>query len=268
MSTFRTILSTVRYHAITRPAITKTRHLIEKGFRKVQQHMKNRQVAAQGRKVGLRAKILNKTRGSLAGNTQAFSKRSITGVKRRQVLAKKLWAARQAGSSPTPTKPAGPSPIRTKVLNRTRGAKASNARLWRKSTIAGSKRRLEAAKAARALPRPKRARTGKLPSTSPVGAHTAPAPAPAPAPAKRKAYPKTNDPVQAAINTSRTHGQLRRKLTGVAVRKLSSSIKGSRSQRAVTLANYRKEHKDVLQKKVKSWKSHYMKKAAGRMADR
>lgn len=265
MSTFRTILSTVRYHAITRPAITKTRHLIEKGFRKVQQHMKNRQVAAQGRKVGLRAKILNKTRGSLAGNTQAFSKRSITGVKRRQVLAKKLWAARQAGSSPTPTKPAGPSPIRTKVLNRTRGAKASNARLWRKSTIAGSKRRLEAAKAARAIPRPKRARTGKLPSTSPVGAHKAPPAAPAPA---KKAYPKTSDPVQAAINTSRTHGQLRRKLTGVAVRKLSSSIKGSRSQRAVTLANYRKEHKDVLQKKVKSWKSHYMKKAAEKMADR
>lgn len=261
MSTFRTILSTVRYHAITRPAITNTRHLIEKGFRKVQQHMKNRQVAAQGRKVGLRAKILNKTRGSLAGNTQAFSKRSITGVKRRQVLAKKLWAARQAGSSPTPTKPAGPSPIRTKVLNRTRGAKASNARLWRKSTIAGSKRRLAAAKAARA----KRARTGKMPSTSPVGAHKAPPAAPAPA---KKAYPKTSDPVQAAINTSRTHGQLRRKLTGVAVRKISSSIKGNRSQRAVTLANYRKEHKDVLQKKVKSWKSHYMKRAAEKMANR
>lgn len=265
MSTFRTILSTVRYHAITRPAITKTRHLIERGYGKLKQHMKNKQVAAQGRKVGLRAKILNKTRGALAGNAQAYSKTSITGMKRRAVLAKQLRAARQSNRPSTPTKPAGPSPTRTKVLNRTRGAKASNARLWSKSTIAGSKRRLEAAKTARSIPRPRRARTGKLPSTSPVGAHKAPQAAPAPT---KKAYPKTSDPVQAAINTSRTHGQLRRKLTGVAVRKLSSSIKGSRSQRAVTLANYRKEHKDVLQKKVKSWKSHYMKKAAEKMADR
>lgn len=200
MSTFRSILSSVKYHALTRPAITTAKHAVKAGMGKLAKYVHDKKVAKSGRKVGLRDKIMSKTRGTTANNP----------------------------------------------------------RVWNKTTLAGLQRRKAAANKAKAIPRPTR-KYGTRASSKPVGASQA----------KKAVRPNVpHGSVQAAVNSSRTHGQLRRKVTGLAVRKVSAGIKGTRQARAVSLRNMRKERPSALKAKVKSTKLKLASEAAATISKR
>lgn len=158
---------------------------------------------------------------------------------------------------------------RKNVLKKTRGTTASNGRLWSKNTLSGQKRRQAAAHAARAIPRPKRRHNGSLVASSPSKVpHVAPKASPAKVALTRSA-PKSS--VTSAVNTSQTHGQLRRKLTGMAVRKATRMVGGkSRTERARNIKALRKAVGPEIAMKglVKSFRHEHQKEAASVLAKR
>lgn len=267
MVMYRSAVSSLKYHLITGPAIRMAQKAGLKVADRIRSKLRGVKVAKQGRKPGVREQILRRTRGSLATTPHAFDKGTISGVRRRQQYAKKAWGTRIASRSPSP-KPRTGSPIRAKVLKKTRGQFATNPKLFKKDTISGAKRRAEFAKAAWAAHRPKRSRTGTLPKSvgGPQNASTE----------KRVARPKVPaHSVEAPINASRTYGQLRRRLTGMAVRSLARDKDGNipfgpkkadykikRGYAAVALAANRQKWKPL----IKARKMALMKEAAAKLA--
>lgn len=111
-----------------------------------------------------------------------------------------------------------------KVQGVTRGPLAASGRLWSRKTLAGQKRRDEAARRARGLSRPTRSKTGDIKAIKPVktkGETWKPKPSLASIQHVRSAVPGG---VVSAVNTSPTMGRLRRKLTINAVRKTTRGM--------------------------------------------
>lgn len=200
MSSFKSTWSSVKYHAITQPSINVAkglgRALGRKFAPKVQEFFHKR---GYGRKPGARQNVLHATRGKIAA---------------------------KLGHKP--------------------GSKA----IFSKATKTGQARRQQAANYAKYLQRPKRSKTGNVnaikllpgqsarPSRKPApAAHVTPtrrAPVPTPKVTSKKSntvatkITKTkltkahaNRTVAGAIAGSKTHGQLKRRLGGLAVRSIT-----------------------------------------------
>lgn len=273
MVMYRSAISSLKYHLITGPAIRMAQKAGVRIGAKLREKMTGYKRVKQGRKPGLREQILRKTRGSLSTTPHAFDKGNISGVRRRHQYAKKAWALRQ-GATKGPEGPRGPSPIRSKVLKKTRGQFATNPKLFKRDTISGNKRRVEFAKAARATVfgnRPKRSRTGTRLPKAPGASQNASGQKAAPRP---KVSPHS---VEAPINASRTYGQLRRRLTGMAVRSLTrdkdenilfgpknANYKIKRGYAAVALAANRQK----LKATIKARKLALAKKAAAKLTEK
>lgn len=183
------------------------------------------------------------------------------------VLKKRANARRGVGTASNPARKAA-------VQAKTRGTTAGNGRLWSKNTVSGIKRRKAAAAQAKLTPRPKRTHNAPKATTAPQTATRASQPASKPSPAK-VALVRSTKPgsVAATVHTSKTHGQLRRKLAGQAVRSVTKSVsipksnKTARKQRADDIRGIRNTYgAKVLQSRVKSEKAKRLKEAASEIA--
>ena len=224
MSTFRSVLSSAKYHVITRPVITMAKHGVQKGIRGLKRFADNRRAAKLGlkpRNPAIRKGILQKTRGALATAPGAFKKTSMAGIKRRQA------AAKAARALPRPVRKYGPKPQPSKAQHT-------------------------------AAPR--------APQTAPAKAPSKPVAATSKKPMPRPKVPHKS--VQAAVNSSQNYGELRRRITGMAVRRISASFQGNRQARAAALRNYRKERGPVLKGKVRHEAAKLRVEAAEHIAKR
>ena len=219
MPGYKSIWSSVAYHAITAPAIRTAKHKVGEAITKLKHRANLRRGIGHGLNPARKAKVRSITRGSTAGNSRLWSKTTQAGIQRRQAAAKLAKAT--------------PRPLRT----HNRPSKAPSV-----------------------APKVNRAKVALVRSTPPGS-------------------------VQAALHTSRTHGQLRRKLTGLAVRKTTRSMvahptnsPAQRKMAAQTIKAIRKfsggkrkagkrTSLDVVAQRVKKVKEANMRSAARTLAN-
>jgi hypothetical protein len=228
MSTFKSVLSSAKYHVITRPVISLAKQGVQQGIHKLKKFAQNRKAQKLGlkpRNPAIRKSILQKTRGAYASTPSAFKKTSLAGVKRRQA------AAKAAKALPRPVRKYGPKTAPNKAQH------TAAPRVSQGASVASP---------------------SKAPSKPVVTAPKKPTPRPK----------VPHGSVHAAVNSSANYGQLRRKITGLAVRKISKSFKGDRKARAAALRNYRKERGPVLKGKIRHTAAGLRAEAADILAKR
>lgn len=205
--------------------------------------------------------------------TKNLAAKAINRLKRRRAANAYLKDRKTRPLKLKPSSAVNPA-RKASVQMKTRGTTANNPKLWSKGTLAGLKRRKAAATKARGLSRPVRTHNGPKVSAAAQTASKPSTPAPKPSPAKValvRSHPRGS--VAATVHTSKTAGQLRRKLGNQAVKAVTKSItipksdKNARHERAKDIWALRKAMgQKVLADRVKYEKNKRLKEAASYVA--
>lgn len=259
MPAYKSFLSSLSYHTITRPAINLTKREMGKLIKRV-------------RLSGLKAQHYKNQKRRLLRNPNANKPLGKSGptLTKTQVQRDAYRAKQRA--------------FRIKMRAKTRGDKADSKTHWRKDTASGIANRAKAAKKAASIHRPTRRRTGdikaiKLTPAQKRAARAKFAATPKRAPQKptaaqtatiRKIMPGT--PEAAAVR-SNNYGVLRRRLGGQAVRSITRKVINNggtinRKQRADTIRALRKHsaYRQIMRDDVRKEKSRRMVQAAAFLA--
>lgn len=216
MSTFKSTLSSVKYHTITRPLIKTANKLLTRYSVKLKDKYGN-----SVRKTHI------KTRGHFRDNPKTYSKGSFAGLKRRQELAEKLRAQRSTSTTKRKYKGASSVPPRT-FRNKSGTATIFGFRVTSTNPqkappaapVHGRARTSPKVRASvRAAKSPPQAHPIKV-SKSPIVAKPPRAKKPLPHGAeiyKKYSADRVGKTAQ-AVASSKTHGQLKRTLRNQAVR--------------------------------------------------
>lgn len=248
MSSFKSYWSSIKYHAVTRPSIHHAGKLVAKIGQKVLkkgQQVKYKGIAAlgirgRGSKPGIRQSVLAKTRGVGASTSKTlFSRRTAAGQARRNAAASRIKSQRAARYG-------GTAAAATPAARLTTPARRTATKPPTRTTPTPSPQKKAPRIAPKASPAIKLTKT----------------------PITRS---KPHSSVQEAIAGSKTHGQLRRKVTGLAVRTGVSARfdqSKSRSDTAAQIRAIRKHVPGTTRNMVRDHKKELMRKAAEQLAKR
>lgn len=224
MSSFKSYWSSLKYHTITHPSINIAKKLGAKAGKKFAHRLQGYlHTKGLARKPGLNAAVKMKVRGT--ASKTLFNKGTLAGRNRRAALAAH-WRAKgfsragkvSPGASPAPAaaivrKPTAPPARRIAATS----SKTPAARMAPKASVAPTPIK-RVAPASTAAPK----YVGPLARSKPISS------------------------VQEAVHGSQTHGQLRRRLRGLAVRQISrgaiNPVHGTVSRKEIAdhLRNYRR----------------------------